>query len=459
MRSFASASLVLLALAATLPAQTGDDFNTGFGVVGGLAIPPTGTGSSPQSAANTTVQTINSPWSRPGLIQSIRVGVTLTHTFVGDLHIALEHCGVVCMLSDGTGFSYPQSSDLDGVYIFSDLAGTDFDDATVTGGVVNPGFHRPDQPLDAAFAGLPYAGDWKLTIWDDASGDTGTLNGFVIAGFIQGARDIDNGVSLAVPSTGSSGTTTHVFTITETGRVGEVGLDLNWNHTYAADLDFTLSHNGITITGFDGDTSGLGNADFDGVYFFRETLGGAISNATVTNGDINPGVYLWDNAMTAFHGTEMAGDWVLTITDDAGGDTGTLIDARLTINEQAFTVDVVQPNGPADVTVNFTNGARTGDRYFKPYTLNPGAFPNGWFYGLDIDFLSLVTLWGLPPGVPTITGTLGACASDSGTLAGPIPSNIAFQMVTLEFNQLNNGFNQTPYGLAQISNTLEYVTQ
>jgi hypothetical protein len=47
-----------------------------------------------------------------------------------------------------------------------------------------------------------------------------------------------------------------------------------------------------------------------------------------------------------------------------------------------FTMALVSPAGPGSIGLSLTGGT-SGSLYFAPLTLIPGAYPNGWFYGLD----------------------------------------------------------------------------
>jgi serine protease len=75
------------------------------------------------------------------------VHVDVTHTYVGDLVVKLKHGGAEETLLNREGGS---GSDID----------RDF--------------------LPSAFAGLEAQGDWVLTVSDNASADTGTLNSWSI---------------------------------------------------------------------------------------------------------------------------------------------------------------------------------------------------------------------------------------------------------------------------------------
>lgn len=83
-----------------------------------------------------------------GTVGSVTVSVAIDHTFRGDLKVVLTHAGKSFVVHDRTG-GYE-------------------DDLEVT--------------VDAAaLAGTPLAGDWTLTVSDNARADTGTLTRWSIA--------------------------------------------------------------------------------------------------------------------------------------------------------------------------------------------------------------------------------------------------------------------------------------
>ncbi len=87
-----------------------------------------------------------------GAVAGLKVGVDITHTWIGDLTVTLRHPdGTDVILHNRTGGS------LDNII-------TSYPDLTV-----------PAQSLGALF-GKPMAGTWKLIVKDTVSGDLGTLN-------------------------------------------------------------------------------------------------------------------------------------------------------------------------------------------------------------------------------------------------------------------------------------------
>ena len=127
---------------------------------------------------------------------SVGVGITLTHTWVGDIIMTLTAPGgspsaiIVRKIGDTTGTAFGDSSNFAGTYAFFDAHPGNIWTAAAAPGVtdlvaVPPGNYFPSAPLTGAaapvnpvFAGLTPAqvnGTWTLTVSDNAAGDTGTI--------------------------------------------------------------------------------------------------------------------------------------------------------------------------------------------------------------------------------------------------------------------------------------------
>jgi subtilisin-like proprotein convertase family protein len=122
-------------------------------------------------------------------------------------------------------------------------------------------------------------------------------------------------------------TATSDIVVTANAIIQSLTVSLDITHTYVGDLVFTLSNGSTTVTLLDrpGVPAGtFGNSDnLDGVYTFSDLGSGQISETTGT-GLIAPGIYNSANPLSAFAGANTAGTWTLLISDDAGGDLGTL---------------------------------------------------------------------------------------------------------------------------------------
>lgn len=114
-----------------------------------------------------------------GLIDTFDyVFVDISHTWIGDLIIQLEHGNNVVRLINRPGFTgtgFGSSSDLAGVYTFVP-GGPAFQTAS-SPAIVPPGAYGPFDSFDA-FHGKPKEGEWTLRIIDHAGGDTGVLRGW-----------------------------------------------------------------------------------------------------------------------------------------------------------------------------------------------------------------------------------------------------------------------------------------
>ncbi len=116
-------------------------FNGEQGLTPNLAIPDN----------NTTGVTSTINYPQTGTVASVKVRVKITHTYKGDLEVALiGPDGTTVLLHNRTGGS-------------TDNVDTEFPDLTV-----------PNQSL-SAFTGKAINGDWKLRVKDLAAADTGTL--------------------------------------------------------------------------------------------------------------------------------------------------------------------------------------------------------------------------------------------------------------------------------------------
>lgn len=149
----------------------------------------------------------------------------------------------------------------------------------------------------------------------------GYSNGmFVAFGKVRTETYGYQGNPVAIPDT--STTTSTISVPAGAGKIKDLMVDIALMHTFNDDLDVTLTHvpTGTTISLFhdvggsaDGFIIRLSDAGATGIQAVAGVAGAAIS-----------GTYSPDGALSAFDGEDASGDWILTITDDAGPDSGTL---------------------------------------------------------------------------------------------------------------------------------------
>ncbi|HPF41683.1 MAG TPA: proprotein convertase P-domain-containing protein [Phycisphaerae bacterium] len=133
-------------------------------------------------------------------------------------------------------------------------------------------------------------------------------------GDVSGAPDTYASGSVGLPINDNA-TTTSDINVPDSGTVADVNLQMDITHTFQADLDIDLVHNGITVRVME-DQCG-GNNDLS--LTFDDEAPGPIVCAEPTVGVFQP-----LNALTAFDGVDRAGLWTLNVADDAGADQGTL---------------------------------------------------------------------------------------------------------------------------------------
>jgi len=206
-------------------------------------------------------RTINVPDSYS--LQSVQVELDIRHTYIGDLKVTLTHNGTERVLHDNSGGGA--------------------DDIRTTVGVTG-------------FEGQDAAGDWTLTIVDSANYDTGELVGWKLilteASEDPGAIEGENTQGKDIPDNTPAGISSSID-IADTATVGSVVVHVDITHTYVGDLVVKLAH-----------------GDAEEILHNRE--GGS-------DADINR-----DFLPASFAGLEAQGEWTLTVSDNAGADTGKL---------------------------------------------------------------------------------------------------------------------------------------
>jgi hypothetical protein len=83
-------------------------------------------------------------------------------------------------------------------------------------------------------------------------------------------------------------------------------------------------------------------------------------------------------------------------------------------------------------------GGTPGDIFFTALTLTPGAYPYGWFFGLDIGILDLQAQ--VTSGPPFV-GLLDSAGNSAFTIAGGVPPGLSLQLVTVFFSGASGHFN------------------
>lgn len=134
------------------------------------------------------------------------------------------------------------------------------------------------------------------------------------------------------------------ITTIDTFNLDNLVVSVSSDHTWPGDLIFTLDHNGTTIELMNRPgvpASSLG-CSTDGIeVIFDDNSATPVEGVCVNPGGVL-GILSPDEPLSSFNGQSFAGDWVLHVTDNAGGDSGNITEFCLTPTEQA---DLIFANG------------------------------------------------------------------------------------------------------------------
>ena len=132
--------------------------------------------------------TINVPDSI--IIGDVNVGLTIIHTYLGDLCVSVEHNGVVVNVIQRPGEDTGEPCHFGGPFGCpeNNYAGIVLDDAGAGGSIeaactanlMSPPNYVPNEAL-SAFNGMDSSGDWTITVSDNAAADTGTFIAWSLA--------------------------------------------------------------------------------------------------------------------------------------------------------------------------------------------------------------------------------------------------------------------------------------
>jgi len=222
---------------------------------------------------NTTgvTSTINVPNSMT--ITSVSVSVGITHTFQGDLEVALiGPDNTTVLLHNRTG------------------GGTD--NINTTYNITT----RSAQAL-SAFTGKNTSGAWKLRVRDLAAADTGTFNTWKLT--FNGYSTLT--ANTAIPDNNTTGITSTI-NVAATGTIVSLSVRVDITHTFQGDLE-------VSLIGPDNTTVLLHNR-----------TGAGTDNIQTVYADLTAPA----QALSAFTGKAINGAWKLKVRDLAAADTGTL---------------------------------------------------------------------------------------------------------------------------------------
>ncbi len=269
----------------------------------------------------------------------------ITHTFAADLDITITSpAGTVVTLTTDNGAGNDN--------VFN---GTVWDDDanpagqvpyTTNNGLVtdhaygNLTLASPLAPEDAlaAFNGENPNGTWTVTISDDLAGDGGSLDSWSLnlctlpSAPTETTTSFTNSTPTAIP-TGPAVVTSTLSVAGAGTQLGKLTLQTNLTHTFAADLDITITSPAGTVVTLTTD-NGAGNDNvFNGTLWDDDANPAGQVPYTTNNGLVTDNAYVNlttasplvpEEALAAFIGEDPNGTWTITISDDLAGDGGSL---------------------------------------------------------------------------------------------------------------------------------------
>jgi len=148
---------------------------------------------------------------------------------------------------------------------------------------------------------------------DDGSGNSFTATETAVFENVRTYNSEDTPISITDNNTIES-----TITVTDEGTLLDVDLQLDISHTWVGDLTAVLtSPDGQEFTLFN--RIGGGGDDFADTVFDDNASQSINDGSAPYSGTFSP-----EDAFAAMNGTSMTGDWVLSITDSANQDTGSL---------------------------------------------------------------------------------------------------------------------------------------
>jgi predicted outer membrane repeat protein len=220
-----------------------------------------------------------------------------------------------------------------------------------------------------AFIGENPNGTWTITVTDHEAFDVGVLDSWTLdlTTLSTAPSTVENTFTNTTPvSIASSGTPVVTSTLNVSG-IGRSILDVNLQtflrHTFARDIDMTLtspSGRVVTLT----TDNGAGNDNVFNGTVWDDDAATSVTNASYVN-NVPLATLIPEEALAAFLGEDPNGTWTLTISDDEGGDGGSLDSWSLTFRTLAvdfgdapagYPVTLAE-NGAAHLATGITLGA------------------------------------------------------------------------------------------------------
>jgi subtilisin-like proprotein convertase family protein len=276
-------------------------------------------------------------------LRDIKVRASVTHAFSEELLITLTSpdgtiVTLANILPDGefadvyNGTLWDSRANPEGQVPYTNNQGV-ASDHLYQGGVVA----TPLTPKESfgAFVGTNPNGVWTLTLFDKVTQDTGTLTEWRlelestdVAPTIN-AMTYTQATSMELADQAITTSTLAVPASDSGGQICGATVTTNITHPFPGDLDITLTSPAGTIVTLTTDNAGGFSDAFDGTVWSdsaEELVTEHVYTADVAT------TLVPEEGLAAFHGEGYAGNWTLTVSDDAVEDVGMLGSWSLSID-------------------------------------------------------------------------------------------------------------------------------
>ena len=205
-----------------------------------------------------------------------------------------------------------------------------------------------------------------------------TLALLVLAAPLAAAQTYTSSPGLAIPDNNPAGVS-DVISVPDTYEASDVNVALDISHTWVGDLVVTVEHplgGVVTLIDRPGKPAtfhGCSEVNVDAVLDDEGPDGPAEDMCGLTP----PAIYgspMPNEPLSAFDGLNVAGDWTLTVSDNQGGDTGTLNSWSLLVIADDFAVGPLDGPGGAPIAEPVMVPASGATVYYAAYLSNPRAF-------------------------------------------------------------------------------------
>jgi uncharacterized repeat protein (TIGR01451 family) len=356
----------------------------------------------------------------------------ITHTFAADLDITLTSpAGTVVTLTTDNGAGndnvfngtlWDDDANPAGQVPYTTNNGLVTDQAYVNLTLASP--LVPEEAM-GAFIGENPNGTWTITISDDLAGDGGSLDSWSLAvttfpnaPIATTFPTVTQSTPTAIP-TGPAVVTSTLVVAGAGTSILDVDLTTFLTHTFAADLDITLTSPAGTVVTLTTD-NGAGNDNvFNGTVWDDDANPAGQVPYTANNGLVTDQTYVNltlasplvpEEAMAAFIGEDPNGTWTITISDDLAGDGGSLDSWSLDIDTFSC--------ASADLSITKTDGVTSATAGGSvTYTITAAnAGPTGASPASVVDTF--------PAACASVSYTSVAAGGATGNTAGPAAGNI-----------------------------------